>query len=63
MGGQFLRWCSDIDILTLNGTKEYEEQHTPEARFVKGMIILLLTVHKSHFLDLDRFEMACQGEI
>jgi hypothetical protein len=46
--------------------QEYEDQSTPEARFVKGMsdqLLDLTCADRACDLDLDRFEMASQGDL
>jgi hypothetical protein len=42
--------------------QEYEEQTTPEARFVKGRQDLVVNEYSlTWYVDLDRIEMALQG--
>jgi hypothetical protein len=42
--------------------QEYEEQTTPEARFVKGRQDLIMDkCSLTRYADLDRIEMALQG--
>lgn len=64
MAGTVIPYADNAETYVHFSSQEYEDQLTPEARFVKGMRnrpVGFSCPNRTFAIDLDRFEMASQG--